>query len=184
MTRSRIARLAGALAVGALLAAPAGAKDEPKRYGLEGNLVEYDAAKDVFKLKVVGTNVSGFGGNTAGAPAPKPIKAGDTMEMAVVPEGSVLKRTVIKGSKGGGLDNTGTKEGFARAVNAIPKDRAVVFSFEENTGATPPYVIRMVQIRMSQEELEKRLRELGIDPAEAAQVEQPENTTPEPPKED
>jgi hypothetical protein len=178
MKTNRMARLAWAMAACALLAAPAAAKDEPKRYGLEGQLIEYDAAKAIFKLKVMGTSVGGFGGNTAGAPAPKPIKAGDTLEMQVVPEGSVLRRTVIKGSKGGGLDNTGTKEGFARAVQAIPNDRPVIISFEESKGQ-PQYVVRMVQIRMSPEEIEKRMRELGIDPAEAAQVEQPEQTAPE-----
>jgi hypothetical protein len=180
MTSPRIAASALALAaLGLALAAPAAAnKDKARRYGLEGQLVAYDAARSVFQVKVVGTSVGGFGGNTAGAPAPKPIKTGDVMEFAVVPEGSVLRRTVIKGSKGGGLDNTGTKEGFARAVSAIPNDRPVVISFEENTGA-PPWVIRMVQIRLSPEEIEKRLRELGIDPAEAAEVNRPESTPPE-----
>jgi hypothetical protein len=179
MARTRFAALALALAVATSAAAPARAADKPKRYGLEGMLVAYDAARSVFQVKVVGTSVSGFGGNTAGAPAPKPIKAGDVLELAVVPEGSVLRRTVIKGSKGGGLDNSGTREGFARAVQAIPNDRPVVVSFEQNTGS-PPWVVRLVQIRMSPEEIEKRLREIGIDPAEAAGVERPEAATSEP----
>jgi hypothetical protein len=175
MALDRIPALALAAVLAAALSAPAGAAGKPKRYGLEGTLVAYDAARSVFQVKVVGTSVGGFGGNTAGAPAPKSIKAGDVLDFAVVPEGSVLRRTVIKGSKGGGLDNSGTKEGFARAVQAIPNDRPVIISFEENAG-TPAWVVRLVQIRMTPEEIEARLREIGIDPNEAAGVERPEAT--------
>jgi hypothetical protein len=122
----------------------------------------------VYVVKVVTTAVSGgFGtGGIAGAPAPKPIEKGQTVEFEVVPEGSVLKRTVIKSTKGGGLDNTGTKEGFARATSVIPKDRPVVLSFEESGKDAPAWRVKMVQIRLSREEIEARLREAGIDPSE------------------
>lgn len=153
----------------ALAAVPshAGPKDA-KRYGLEGVVESYDAARSVYQVRVTSTAVSGgFGtGGIAGAPAPKPIEAGQTVEFAVVPEGSVLKRTVIKSTKGGGLDNTGTKDGFARATSVIPKDRPVVLSFEESGQDAPAWRIKMVQIRLSREEIEARLREVGIDPGE------------------
>lgn len=144
---------------------------EAKRYGIEGMLVEYDEAQSIFKVKVTSPKVTGgFGsGGIAGKPA-SGIASGDEIVLEVVPEGSVLKRTVIKASKGGGLDNSGTKEGFKRAVQLIPKDRAVVLSFEDRPG-DPKYLLKMVQIRLSPEEVQKRLRELGIDPQEAEQME-------------
>jgi hypothetical protein len=171
----RIPVLAVALAAAAVLVAPAAhAAKKSKRYGLEARLVEYDAARDVFKLEVVKTKVSGgFGtGGVAGDPAPGSIKAGATLDFQVVPEGSVLRRTVIKGSKGGGLDNSGTREGFARAVSVIPKDRPVVVSFEENPGGGAPWIVRMVLIRLSPEEIRQRLEELGIDPDEGQEAAQ------------
>jgi hypothetical protein len=140
-----------------------------KRFGIEGELVEYDAARSVFKVKVTRPSVSGgFGMGGIAGKAPSGIAKGDLLEFEVVPEGSVLRRTIIKGSKGGGLDNSGTKEGFARAVAVIPKDRDVVFSFEENgkKAGAPPYLLKMVVIRLSPEEIAERLRELGIDPSE------------------
>jgi hypothetical protein len=162
-----------ALALAVAPGGPALAAKKPKRYGLEAKLVEYDAARDVFKMQIVKTKVSGgFGtGGVAGDPAPDAIKAGSTLEFKVVPEGSVLRRTVIKGSKGGGLDNTGTREGFERAVGVIPKDRPVVVSFEENPGGgNPAWIVRMVLIRLSPEEIRQRLEEMGIDPDEVQEA--------------
>ena len=144
---------------------------EAKRFGIEGVLVEYDEAKSVFKIRVTSPKVSGgFGSGGIAGEAPSGIKAGDQLEFQVVPEGSVLKRTVIKASKGGGLDNSGTKEGFKKAVALIPKDRPVVLSFEE-PGAGPKYLLKMVQIRLSPEEIAARLREIGLDPNEVKQDE-------------
>lgn len=161
-------RLAVCLALALTLAAQAGAAGA-KRFGAEGKLVDYDEARSVFKVKVTSTSVSGgFGtGGVAGAPA-EGIEKDQELEFAVLPEGSVLKRTVIKGSKGGGLDTSGTKEGFKRATAAIPRDRAVVLSFEENAspGSGPPWVLKMVMIRLTPEEIAARLREAGIDPNE------------------
>jgi len=167
-TARAAASLAAVLAL--LLAAPsARAAAEAKRYGIEGVLVAYDEANSVFKIKVTSPKVTGgFGsGGIAGDP-PSGIKAGDEIVLQVVPEGSVLKRTVIKASKGGGLDNTGTKEGFKKAVGLIPKDRPVVLSFEEQ-GTDPKYLLKMVQIRLSPEEIAARLREMGLDPNEVKQ---------------
>jgi hypothetical protein len=134
-----------------------------KRYGAEGMLLGYDPAKDLFKVKITSPRVQGgFGsGGIAGSPAPG-LKSGDELEFEVVPEGSVLRRTVIKASKGGGLDNSGTKDGFEKAVEAIPRDRPIVLSFEENKSGEPKYLLKMVQIRMSPEEIQKRLREIGL----------------------
>jgi hypothetical protein len=164
--------LLAALPLVALLAPLPGAAAEAKRYGAEGMLLDYDKTRNVFKVKVTSPKVSGgFGsGGIAGKPAPG-LKAGEELELEVVPEGSVLRRTVIKGSKGGGLDNSGTQAGFERAVGVIPRDRAVVLSFEENQKSEPKYLLKMVQIRMSPEEIQKRLRELGIDPQEAEELE-------------
>lgn len=135
------------------------AAEKTERYGMEGRILSYDPAKDLFKVKVTSASVSGgFGtGGTAGGTPPGDVQAGAEMEMQVVPEGSVLKRTVIKATSGGGLDTTGTKEGFQKAMKAIPDDRSVVISFEKNPSGTPAYVVRMVQIRLTPEEIQKRI---------------------------
>ena len=168
MPTLRLPLLALVLLCAGFGAAPRAAA-ESKRFGIEGMLLEYDEARSVFKIKVTRTKVSGgFGtGGIAGKP-PSGIEKGDQLEFSVVPEGSVLRRTVIKGEKGGGLDTSGTKEGFKRAVAVIPRDREVVLSFEENAAraGAPTYVLKMVQIRLSPEEIADRLREAGIDPEE------------------
>jgi hypothetical protein len=173
MPSVRLPLLALALVLAAFGASRARAA-EAKRYGIEAMLLEYDEARSVFKVKVTRPKVSGgFGtGGIAGDP-PSGIAKGDLLELQVVPEGSVLRRTVIKGEKGGGLDNSGTKEGFKRAVSVIPRDREVVLSFEESPkkDANPRYVLRMVQIRLSPEEIADRLREQGIDPDEVEEAE-------------
>lgn len=163
-----------ALALVGAWTAPGAAAGKSKRYGIEADFLEYDAARDVFKVRVDATKVSGgFGtGGVAGDPAPDSIKEGDELELAVVPEGSVLRRTVIKGAKGEGLDNSGTREGFTRAVSVIPKDRPVILSLEQNptqADGQPDWVVRMVMIRLSPEEIRKRLQDMGIDPEELEQ---------------
>jgi hypothetical protein len=152
------------LAVIALLIPASGAlaKKKGSRYGLEGRLLEYDESRGVVIVKVVKTKVSGGAGagRVAGRPAPKSIKRGTDLEFAVVPEGSVLKRTVIKNRSGGGLDTTGTKEGFRKALDMVPRNKNVVFSFEKakNPGG-PEWDLRIIQLRMSEEEAEARLKE-------------------------
>lgn len=140
-------------------AGSAPAQDKGDRYGIEGKVVAYDPAANTFKIKVTNAGVSGgFGtGGTAGGAPPSDVTAGSEIVMSVVPEGSVLKRTVIKAQTGGGLDTTGTQEGFAKAVKAIPDDRSVVISFEKNAGGNPAYVVRMVQIRLTPEEIQQRI---------------------------
>lgn len=170
MSRNRL--LPACLALSCLLAPPAFAAGT-KRFGAEGMLLGYDEARSVVKVKITSPKVQGgFGsGGIAGKPAPG-MKSGEELELTVVPEGSVLRRTVIKASKGGGLDNSGTKEGFKKAVAAIPTDRAVVLSFEPNPAGGPEYLLKMVQIRMSPEEVQKRLRELGLSDEEIQEAEQ------------
>jgi hypothetical protein len=138
------------------------------RFGFEGQLLSYDEARSVFKIKVTKPKVSGgFGTGGVAGKESKDLEKGQEVEFEVVPEGSVLRRTVIKASSGGGLDTTGTKEGFKKAVAMIPKDQDVVFSFEKNKTATvAPYIMKMVQIRLTPEEINERLRAAGIDPEE------------------
>ncbi len=156
------------LALVCVLFPPAALAKDAQRFGAEGMLLGYDESRNLMKVKITSPKVSGgFGsGGIAGKPAPG-VSSGDELEFEVVPEGSVLRRTVIKASKGGGLDNSGTKEGFKNAVAAIPTDRAVVFSFEPKPAGEPKYLLKMVQIRMSPEEIQKRLRELGLSEDEA-----------------
>lgn len=148
-----------------------------ERYGAEGILLGYDEARRIVKVKITSPKVSGgFGsGGIAGKQAPG-LASGDELEFEVVPEGSVLRRTVIKASKGGGLDNSGTREGFKKAVASIPTDRAVVLSFEAKAAGEPGFLLKMVQIRMSPEEVQKRLRELGLSPDELDEAERGRRT--------
>jgi len=135
-----------------------------KRYGLEGRLLEYDESRNIVKVKVVKTKVSGSAGTgrVAGKPAPKgSFKRGADVEFAVVPEGSVLRRTVIKNQQGGGLDTTGTKEGFKKALGLVPEGKNVIFSFEKAKkpkAGDPEWSLRIIQLRMSQEEAEARFK--------------------------
>ena len=141
-----------------------------ERYGLEGRFVEYDAARGVMTVKVVKTKVSGGAGTgaVAGGPAPKSIKRGTDIEFAVVPEGSVLSRTVIKNLDGGGLDTTGTKEGFMKALSMVPKDKNVIFSFEKSKDkGGPEWSLRIIQLRMSEEEAEARIQKMEEEAAAA-----------------
>ena len=141
------------------------AKKKTTRYGLEGRVVDYDEGKGLLTVKVVRTKVSGGAGTgrVAGKPAPRSIKTGSDIAFRVVAEGSVLKRTVIKNLQGGGLDTTGTKEGFQKALNMVPKDQNVVFSFEKIDKPPkdgPEYELRIIQMRMTQAEAEARLQKM------------------------
>jgi hypothetical protein len=147
------------LIAAALAAAPAGAKEEAKRYGIRGVVTAYDEARNVFKVDVKSNEAPSFGGSTAGGKAPSDVEIGKEMEFAVKPEGTVLTRTVIKSTKGTGLDLSGTAEGFKKATELIPKDRPVVLSIEKNAAGTPPYKIQTVFIPLSDEEIQRRIRE-------------------------
>ena len=140
-----------------------------KRYGIEGKFVGYDEAKQVFKILVTSREAKGFGGSTVGGKAPKDIEPGKERDFAVTPEGSVLSRTVIKSVKGTGVDNTGTQEGFRKAVKAIPTDRSLAISIERNVDHeenlnAPEYRIKTLVIQMTEAEIRKRLEEVLQDP--------------------
>lgn len=141
-----------------------------KRYGIEGEVLAYDEAKQTFSVKVTRTRVPGryASGNSVGGKPPSDIKRGKQYEFAVEPEGSVLRRTVIRAETGGGLDLTGTKEGFKKAYDKIPKDRRVLMSLEKNAPAAveqgaPEYKILLVQIQMTLEELIRRWEEISVE---------------------
>ena len=163
------------LAAAALLLPATGAMaaKKGKRFGLEGRLLEYDEARGVVTVKIVKTKVSGGAGSgrVAGRPAPKSFKRGTDVEFAVVPDGSVLRRTVIKNRDGGGLDTTGTKEGFVKALSMVPKNKNVIFSFEkakQPKAGDPEWDLRIIQIRLSEEELEARFKAREEAAAKAA----------------
>ena len=143
-------------------------RKEAKRYGIEGKFLGYDEAQQVFKILVTSREAKGFGGSTVGGKAPKDIEPGKERDFAVKPEGSVLSRTVIKSVKGTGVDNTGTQEGFRKAVKAIPTDRSLALSIERNVDheanlAAPEYRIKTLVIQMTEAEIRKRLEELLED---------------------
>jgi hypothetical protein len=153
-----------------LAVGPAFAKEEAKRYGIRGVVTGYDEARGVFTVDVKSNEAPSFGGSTAGGKAPSDVEIGKPMEFAVKPEGSVLSRTVIKSTKGTGLDLSGTAEGFKKATELIPKDRPVVLSIEKNASGTPAYRIQTVFIPLSDDEIERRTRQFtegrdGSDPA-------------------
>jgi hypothetical protein len=139
-----------------------------KRYGIEGKFVSYDQATQTFVIFVTSRKAGGFGGSTVGGEAPDDIAPRKERVFAVKPEGSVLSRTVIKSSKGTGLDNSGTQAGFNRAVSAIPEDRVLALSIEKNAAHesnsdAPEYRIKTMVLRMTEEELRARWEELLQD---------------------
>ena len=120
MLASRVAvSLLAALLPAALagLALPAHAAGKTDRYGIEGKIVSYDAAADTFTIKVTNAGVSGgFGtGGTAGRSPPDDVKAGSETVMAVVPEGSALKRPATKAHQGSRPDTPALNARFTNA---------------------------------------------------------------------
>jgi hypothetical protein len=152
-----------AFAALALVAAPAAAAKPGKRFGIEGEIVGYDEAARVLTVRVVETNVQGrsLSGNTVGGRAPSDIDRMQEHRFAVEPEGSVLRRTVIKDTNGTGLDKSGTPEGFRDALARIPKDRPAVMSCESTdpklvARGAPKYKILMIQLQYTMDELIER----------------------------
>ncbi len=167
LSRFLLSTLAFGLLVGPVFDADA---KQGKRFGIEGEIMSYDESNKTFTVKVLSTKVSGrsFSGNTVGGKAPSDIKRGKQYEFAIEPEGSVLRRTVIKGTSGGGLDPSGTSEGFRKAYSMIPKARGVAMSLQDNDpfavkNGAPKYKIMMIQIQLTMEELEKRFNEISVE---------------------
>ena len=119
-----LGRTSAALLAALVLAPVAEAAPKQKRYGIEGEIVRYDEAAKALVVRVLQTKVAGrfASGNTVGGEAPADVRRGAEMSFAVEPEGSVLRRTVIKAMTGGGLDTSGTKQGFKAALAKIPTD--------------------------------------------------------------
>jgi hypothetical protein len=141
----------------------AAAAGKGKRYGIEGKFVAYDQAAQTMKVFITSNKASGFGGSTVGGKAPKDVKVREERLFSVRPEGSVLSRTVIKSSKGTGLDNSGTQDGFSKAVKAIPNDRVLAFSIEKNAGGGPDYKIKTIVLKLTDEEIRQRFEEITVD---------------------
>jgi hypothetical protein len=154
------------------LAAPTmeAAAKKSKRYGIEGFVVGYDEEKQTFRVKVIETKVPGrfATGNPVGGKAPNDIKRRKEYEFAVEPEGSILRRTVIRAETGAGLDLSGTQEGFKQAFAKVPKNRLTLLSLEKNSPdaveqGAPKYKILLVQIQMTLEELIRRWEKISVE---------------------
>jgi hypothetical protein len=156
----------------AALAAPPmeAAAKQSKRYGIEGFILGYDEEKQTVRVKVIETKVPGrfATGNPVGGKAPSDIKRGQEYDFAIEPEGSILRRTVIRAETGAGLDLTGTQEGFTKAFAKVPLDRLTLMSLEDNSPdavkrGAPKYKIMLVQIQMTLEELIRRWEKISVE---------------------
>lgn len=151
-----------------LLLCAAGAADARKdkdRYGLMGRVLSYDAEKQTIEVKVVETSIPEWG-NHVGKKPPREIRTGKTYVFAVEPEGSVLRRTVIRTQGGSTLDRSASREGFIRAIQALPDDRLLGISLARNQGAgegAPAFKVMMIQIPRTLEEAMKRLDEISVE---------------------
>lgn len=168
--------LAAAMAAAEALAKRAA--DELERYGIKGVLRSYDPGTHEFVISVTDSKASsGRGAGTVGGPAPDDVKVGSEMRFAVRPTGALVSRTVIKGSKGTSLDNSGTEDGFRAAVQAIPNDRPILFSLvklEKPVPDGPQYEVRAVVVPLSDAEWAERLKQILVDEEDPAQPEEPE----------
>lgn len=163
-TRGR-ARIAGVAAAAALLFVALSATSGPRdRYGVMGKILAYDSERKLVRVGVVETSIPQTFNAVGGSP-PNDIRAGSSYTFAVQPEGSVLSRTVIKTRKGWAADNSGTQEGFDRAMASLPDDRLLGLSFAENPeeGDVPPYKLMLIHIPITREEFMERLDAITVD---------------------
>jgi hypothetical protein len=152
--------LAAGLLVCAATAAAAAGKD---RYGLMGRIESYDPDQQTVTVRVVETHIPEWA-NHVGKRPPREIRPGSTHVFSVQPEGSVLNRTVIRTQSGSALDNSATREGFVRAMQALPDDRLLGISLSPNgEGSEPAYKVMMIQIPRTLEEVMKRLDEISVE---------------------
>ena len=159
MTRST----AGFLVAVGLIAAVAHAKP-PDRYGLMGKILEYDPEKLLVRVKVVETRIPEWA-NHVGKRPPREIRSGREYVFSVTPEGSVLRRTVIRTQQGTTLDRTASREGFNRAIAALPDDRLLGISIAPIGGGDgkPAYKVMMIQIPRTLEEVMRRFEEASVE---------------------
>jgi hypothetical protein len=107
------------------------------RFVLEGNILSYDQARDLLKVRVTETDAGKFHQFTArssksGNRPPGGIERDSEQQFLVTPGGSVMKRTVIRTAAGGELNTKGTAAGFQQALSKLPEDQLVLFTLERN----------------------------------------------------
>lgn len=146
------------------LAGVAGAASDKDRYGVMGKVLGYDPVKQTVEVKVVETTIPEWG-NHVGKRPPRDIKAGKTYVFSVEPEGSVLRRTVIRTQGGSTLDRTASQEGFTQAIKALPDDRLLGLSLARSGAKddAPAYKVMMIQIPRTLEEAMERLDEISVE---------------------
>ena len=152
------------VAVAAVCLAGAADASPRERYGVMGKILGYDASTQTVRVKVLETKIpENF--NTVGKRPPKDIRSGGKYTFAVKPEGSVLSRTVIKTRMGWAADNTGTQEGFARAMESLPDDRLLGLSLAKNAAGdgAPDYKLMLIHVPYTREEFMKRLDAVTVD---------------------
>ena len=151
--------VASLLALGVAAAAHASSRD---RYGVMGKVLGYDRDRQVVRVKVVETTIPETF-NSVGKRPPRDIKAGGRYTLAVEPEGSVLRRTVIKTRKGWAADKKGTQAGFDRAMASLPDDRLLGLSLAKNPGDGPDYKLMLIHVPFTREEFMERLEAVTVD---------------------
>lgn len=158
-------RLAGVAAVTLLLvASPATSGPRGDRYGMMGRILAYDRERQLVRVKVMDTSIPETF-NAVGKRPPNDIRPGGSYTFAVQPEGSVLSRTVIKTRKGWAADNSGTQEGFDRAMASLPDDRLLGLSIAKNPekGDVPTYKLMLIHVPITREEFMERLDAITVD---------------------
>lgn len=157
-------RSATAFLVAVSLIAVAASAKPPERYGLMGKILDYDPEKLLVRVKVVETRIPEWA-NHVGKRPPREIRAGREYTFSVTPEGSVLRRTVIRTQKGTTLDRTASREGFNRAIAALPDDRLLGISLTPVDGGDgePSYKVMMIQIPRTLEEAMRRFEEVSVE---------------------
>jgi hypothetical protein len=101
-------------------------------YLVEGEILSFDPAGRVLKVRVTGTEpgrfsqLSIYGLSNAGS---RSIEAavGTELHLAVTTDGSVMERTTIRAAHGGGIDTHGTAAGFAEAVAELREGASAIF---------------------------------------------------------
>jgi len=141
--------------------ATAAAAKPPDRYGVMGKVLGYDPEALTVEVKVDETRIPEWANHVGKRPS-KDIRAGKRYVFSVEPEGSVLRRTVIRTQGGKTLDRTATRDGFNRAIGALPDDRLLGISLAK-TGGEPAYKVMMIQIPRTLEEAMKRLDEISVE---------------------
>lgn len=168
MRELKQASLVAVVASATLLFVALSATSAPRdRYGVMGRILAYDRERQLVRVRVVETSIPETF-NAVGKSPPNDIRAGGSYTFSVQPEGSVLSRTVIKTRKGWAADNSGTQEGFDRAMASLPDDRLLGLSIARNPekGDVPPYKLMLIHVPITREEFMERLDAITVDEGE------------------